>query len=317
MAKQHYGKPDAKVYFEQTERYLADWAARNPPGLDNLLNAQLAQAHDANVRRLEGVTGEAITSTLDDDTDIPAIDDYPILTLALANVQARNKSGDSKASADLLEIYFRDLLQRSPPNARRVVTNALKSAHSLIFRRYDALRTERFFSWPLTDGVAMYDFPDNAEACEKKLDPYKVKAVHVTDNDGARRPLTQGIPDRAFGYDTSGPPTHFDLRQCIHVWPTPDATEGHLIIRGHFGPEAFTADGDKPGVDDELVYLLALANAKGHYNQPDAQSYMAQFEIHLGKLRAGSHGTRRYVPGAVPRDVDYLYTAPKPAVPFP
>ena len=316
LGKAHYAKPDAKAYFEQVEKYLADWAARNPPGLDALLNAHLTQAHDAAVRRMESINGAPITSTFAADSDIPAIDDYPIYMLAMASVQARNGAKDAGPLSEQVMGYFADLAQRTPPNAAGVVTAALKSAHALIHRRYDALRTERFFSWPLTAGVALYDFPSNAEVCTKRLDPYKITSVHVADVDGGRRKLTQGIPDRAFGYDTSGMPTHFEIRSCIHVWPAPEATEGHLVIRGHFAAEAFTADTDKPGVDDELVYLLALANAKAQYKQADAQLYMAQFESHLGKLIAGSHGTRRYVPGGH-RDVDYTYTAPKPLVPFP
>ena len=42
---------------------------------------------------------------------------------------------------------------------------------------------------------------------------------------------------------------------------------------------------------------------------------MAQFEVHLGKLIAGSHGMNRYVPGGY-TEADYIYTAPVPSVPF-
>ena len=204
---------------------------------------------------------------------------------------------------------------RFPAGGKAAVDQHLKSAHALIYRRYDALRTERWFSWDLTADVALYDFPDNEEVCAKTLDPYKARWVGVKDSDGAWRPLTQGIPPHALGYTTGGPPTHFDFRQCIQIWPAPTTTEGQLVIRGHFNPEAFAADGDTPTVDDELVYLLALAQAKTQYQQPDAQLYMAQFEVHLGKLISGTHGVRRYIPG-VNVEPDYIYTAPVPSVPF-
>lgn len=288
-----------------------------PPGMSALLDDWLNESQQLLWRRFELNKGNASLPprmTVDGDTN--TLDATLVLSMATYLAKAHYGKTDAKDWKEIAERGVADRASRFPPGATAAVNQHLKAAHALIYRRYDALRTERFFSWDLAAGVALYDFPDNEEACSKKLDPYKVRTVHVTDNDGARRPLTQGIPARAMGYDTSGPPTHFELRQCIHVWPAPDVSEGSLIIRGHFGPEAFAADGDQPGVDDELVYLLALANAKAQYNQPDANLYMSQFEVHLGKIRAGSHGTRRYIPGAR-ADVDHLYTAPKPLVPFP
>ena len=46
------------------------------------------------------------------------------------------------------------------------------------------------------------------------------------------------------------------------------------------------------------MFLLALANAKAHYNQADASIYFTQATSHLGQLVSGTHGTKRYVPAA-------------------
>ena len=287
---------------------FAAMGANYPPGMSDLLDDWLNTAQQQLWRRL-GLL-ETLPARMTLDADVNTLDATAVLAMATYLGKSHYARPDAK---EWKEIALGSI--RYPIGLQAAVGQHLKSAHALIYRRYDALRTERFFSWPLTAGVALYDFPDNAEVCTKELDPYKIKSVHVADVDGGRRKLTQGIPDRAFGYETSGIPTHFEIRSCIHVWPAPEATEGHLVIRGHFGPEAFAADADQPGVNDELVYLLALANAKAQYQQQDANLYMAQFESHLGKLVAGSHGTRRYVPGGH-RDVDYIYTAPKPLVPF-
>ena len=280
-----------------------------PPGMSDLLTDWLNEAQQQ-LWRMIGL-GDPLPSRMTADSHENTLDATAVLAMACYLAKTHYGKPDAK---EWKEIALGGI--RFPVGGKAGVEQHLKAAHALIYRRYKALHMERFFSWPLTAGVALYDFPANAEACARKLDPYRVKSVHVTDNNGARRPLTLGIPDRAFGYHMEGPPTHYELRSCIHVWPTPEATEGHLIIRGAFEAGAFAADNDQPGVDDELVYLLALANAKAHYKQADAQLVMAQFEVHLGKLVAGSHATARYVPGAYPPDVDYIYTAPKPLVPF-
>ena len=60
-----------------------------------------------------------------------------------------------------------------------VVTRLIQSAQEQLYRRYNALRTERFYSWPLVAGTRLYDLPDNQEACSKRLDPHKVTWVGV------------------------------------------------------------------------------------------------------------------------------------------
>lgn len=288
---------------------FAAMGANYPPGMADLLDAWLNESEQILWRRL-GLTG-TMPTRMALETDQNTLDATAVLAMACYLGKAHYGKADAKEWKELAIAGI-----RFPFGAQAAVDQHLKSAHALIYRRYDALRTERFFSWDLTADVALYDFPDNEEACTKKLDPYKIRWVGVTDSDGARRPLTHGIPDHALGYDISGPPTHYEIRQCIHLWPAPDATEGQLIIRGHYGPEDFAADGDLPSVDDELVYLLALANAKAQFQQPDANLFVSQFEVHLGKLIAGTHATSRYVPG-VNMDEDYIYVRPKPSVPFP
>lgn len=293
---------------------FAAMGASYPPGMSDLLDDWLNNAQQAIWRRC-GFTG-APPAKMVNGSDTNTLDASLVLAMACYLGKAHYGKADAK---EWKEIAERDL--RFPPGAAAAVDRHLKSANTLIYRRYDSLRTERFFTWDLQAGVALYDFPDNEEGkgttpqCTKKLDPYKIRWVGIKDFDSAWRPLTQGIPEPMLGYDLSGPPTHFEFRQCIHVWPAPDTTQGQLIVRGHYGPEDFTDDTDTPTVDDELVYLLAVANAKAQFKQPDANLFMSQFEVHLSKLIAGSHGVRRFVPG-VRTDADYVYVQPRPEVPF-
>lgn len=201
-----------------------------------------------------------------------------------------------------------------PPGMTELLNSFLIEAQELLFRRYNVLRTERFYSWPLEAGVNLYDLPDNAETCTKKLDPRSVTWVGAV-RDGQWYPLVCGIDPTLYSHDITGRPERYEIRQCIEIWPKPDTSEGSLVIKGHFGLEPFAADTDKATIDDRAVFLLALANAKSHYRQPDAQNYVQQLEVFIDNMVAGAHHTRRYVPGTN-RRADMVYVEPKPSVPF-
>lgn len=209
---------------------------------------------------------------------------------------------------------FGSQVNNPPPGMADLLNSFLTEAQELLYRRYDVLRTERFYSWSLQTGVRMYDLDANDETCTKRIDPRKVTWVGVV-RDNIWYPLICGIPPELYSHTQTGWPQRYEIRQCIEVWPEPDETAGNLVIKGHFGLEAFAADTDKTTIDDRLVFLLALANAKAHYGRPDAGNYVSQLETMMQNLVAGSHQTRRYIPGRDDR-FDQIYVQPKPAAPF-
>jgi len=150
--------------------------------------------------------------------------------------------------------------------------------------------------------------------CAKTINQYQITWVGV-DQDSGWYELRYGINPMSLGYDQTGWPTNYELKQCIEIWPAPEATSGALRIKARFKAEAFTADGDKPTVDDDLVFMLALANLKAHYRHPDAGNYAGQFETHMGTLVAGTHGSARYIPGRSTSSGN-VYVEPRPLVPF-
>ena len=324
------------------------------------------------------------------------------------------------------------MVNNPPPGVAALCDDFLQSAQKLLYRRFAQLRTERFFSWPVLQGVRLYDLQENAEAatiatpvaptlgtsgvggtlpagaksyriaavnahgttlasdavaittvgatstvtitfpaivppmegvdaqtgwrvygrtagveqliaqvalvadyvdtgaivpagalpdanttyiCSHFLDPLKITWVGVQ-RDSVYYPLAAGIPPEVYSYDqTAGFPLRYEIRSCIELWPIPQDNDATLIVKGHFGLSRFTEDGDQSTVDSELVFTLAIANAKAHYRQPDANNYVAQMETMMQNLVAGSHTTRRYISG---RDVapDFVYAVPKPTVPF-
>lgn len=81
----------------------------------------------------------------------------------------------------------------------------------------------------------------------------------------------------------------------IEVWQPP-AEAYNLRIRAYSQATAFAADADVTMVDSRLVFLLALANMKAHYGQPDASAIANQVQLRLRKMKARNHNNRLYRP---------------------
>lgn len=150
--------------------------------------------------------------------------------------------------------------------------------------------------------------------CTKTINQYQITWVGV-EQDNAWYELRKGINPTLLGYDQTGWPQSYEIRQCIEIWPAPATTSGALRVKARFKPEAFTADSDKTTIDDDLVFMLALANLKAHYRHPDAGNYVNQFETHMMALVAGTHASARYIPGTN-RNTDSNYVEPRTTVPF-
>src|SRR5690606_13447152 len=161
--------------------------------------------------------------------------------------------------------------------------------------QYPVLRTERFFTWNMVQGTRFYDLDANRDVCTKKLDARMLSWVGISDGCDQWRPLVCGIPPECYQVsDQQGVPHRYDIRQCIEVWPAPDSDDYKLRIKGDFGLEPFEADEDQCTIDDEAVFLHALARLKAHQGDPDARNYQQDAIDYIGYLTAGAHLTRRY-----------------------
>lgn len=184
-----------------------------------------------------------------------------------------------------------------PPGVAELCDSFLQEAQELLYRRYDVFRMERWFAWVMQPGVRFYGLLGNLDACTKKFDPRKVTWVGISQGDDQWRTLICGINPINYGTDHDSIPQFYEIRQCVEVWPAPDDATWRLRVKGHFELGAFAADADVTTIDHQAIAMLALANAKAHYGQPDAGNYMQQLQVYIGDLTAGSHHTRRYVPG--------------------
>lgn len=309
LVKAHYNKPDAAAYDKYVETYLQGLAQRTSPVTNEQIDNALRRARYTVWNR-----GEALPAMVDDD-DYSTIHFLPIELLAIANLKARLNQADAANYRKDFEKYIGDTERRSPGDAVNAVKRLIQSAQEQLYRRYDVLRTERFYSWPITAGTRLYDIPENQEECSKRLDARKISWVGI-ERDDIWTPLRCGIPPELYSHSLDGTPQRYEIRQCIELWPTPDETRGRLVIKGRFGLEPFTEDYHRTTIDDQAVFLLALANAKAQYGQSDGPNYTAQLETLISGLVAGSHHTRTYVPGNR-RPGDRTYAIPRTTEPFP
>ncbi len=177
-------------------------------------------------------------------------------------------------------------------NLVTTVDSYLKRAQDYLYWKYDFKELRRLRDIAVNPGQTLYDWPDDME-------PRRLVSVQVLDN-GIWVPLEEGIE---YFHDTVADtrfhPRRFDRRDQLEIWPQPDASYT-LRIEYYQRLARFTQDGDRCTIDDALLFNYALAKAKRHYNQPDAQDYFDEVADLLRRLKSGEHGHKRYVVGEKP-----------------
>jgi hypothetical protein len=221
---------------------------------------------------------------------------------------------DDLSTNDTLVTLRRRLMRRlgyaaqatnPPPGMADLLDDFVRDAQLQLYLKNPSLKTERYFRWSMETGIRYYGIRDQDSdtafsdiTCNRDLRAQQVTWVGMQDANDQWVDLIQGInPQLYTSVANTGRPAYFEIRECIEVFPAPDANTYRLWVRGKFEPEPLVADSDRTTLDSELVFLLALGNAKLHYNRPDAQATLQQADTMLKALVAGTHGVRRYVPG--------------------
>jgi hypothetical protein len=125
---------------------------------------------------------------------------------------------------------------------------------------------------------------------------------------GQWRVLTEGIRTSDWDtMDTLSYPSKFERYAQLLMYPKADQ---EYTVRVWFvrDLDPFTESEHRATLDDEMIFLHALANAKGHYRQPDAPTYQGQLNTLLATLRGQSFSSdgvyrRDERPPAEPRPV--------------
>lgn len=202
----------------------------------------------------------------------------------------------------LVRLGFANQATNPPPGMALLVQDFLTSAQTYLYKRYLQLHTKRLFRWKVNPGQRFYSLKDNDEdvLCNFQMDPVKsIEWAGIQDTRNVWYPLIQGIPPQLYTMITKPwRPARYDIRQAIELYPMPDQTYW-LWIKGHFGLTSFILPTDTTTLDSELVFLHALANAKAHYGQPDANNIESQANAYRAELIAGTHQTAHYLPGTI------------------
>lgn len=160
----------------------------------------------------------------------------------------------------------------------------LQNAQRLLYNLHNWARLRRYTTVTLGSASTLVDYPTG-------YDPDRISAISVLRGGVWSRPLPKGISPQLYTTQTSMPswPQRWEPYEQIEIWPQSDQAYS-LRIFGMKSCDRFTQDNDRASVDDGDLFLIALARAKAHYRQPDAQVAEKDAETLLMKLKARSWG---------------------------
>jgi hypothetical protein len=219
---------------------------------------------------------------------------------AIADTSVPTATMSSLSVRILVRLGFANQATNPPPGMGLLVQEFLTSAQTYLYKRYLQLHTKRLFRWKVNPGQRFYSLKNNDEnaLANFQIDPLKsIEWVGIQDLRNVWYPVTEGIPPSLYTMITKPwRPARYEINSAIELYPMPDQTY-YLWIKGHFGLMSFLFPTDSTTLDSELVFLQALANAKAHYGQPDAQNIAAEANAYRAELIAGTHQTAHYIPG--------------------
>lgn len=240
-----------------------------------------------------GSNGPIIVNGGSADYDRPTCYNAPVSYDTGEFIDPRSKTLSQLRRDLLVRLGYSAQAANPPPGMLDLLSSFLQSANLELYERYRVMHRVLWFGWETIVGQRFYDIPIN---CTKYLDPRHLTQAWMQD-DETWVPLIAGIDPSTFNMTENARPIWYEIRQAIEIWPAPDAATYILWFKGDYGPHDFTGDDDYPAVDAQAVFLHALARAKRHYGQPDANGYDRDLEILIGNYTAGTHITKRYIPG--------------------
>jgi|GEM_PF-2012837 len=279
---------------------FANQTANPPPGILAMMASIINEAQQTlYTRYAQGGYSDGAPAILVNPTDTISLNNIAVQILSVALAKMHYGQPDGATLMKSFETYLAELYKRSPPNLVPLLNDFLFDSQSYLYRRYSQLHTRRMFRWKVNPMQRFYSLKDNDEdvLCNFQMDPMKqIEWAGIQDTNNVWYELIEGIEPQLYTMiDKPWRPARYEIRQCIELYPAPDQTYW-LWMKAHFGLMSFSADTDSTTLDANLVFMHALANAKAHYNQPDANNIEAQANSYRKELIAGTHGTNRYIP---------------------
>lgn len=165
-----------------------------------------------------------------------------------------------------------------------LIDSFLRNGQAQLYRLQDWRHLVEYEDKTLGVGQNLIDYPDG---CERDR---RVLRIEYPYNEQWAR-LCEGITTEMWStMDTQSYPSRYERYAQILIYPKADQI---YTVRVWYVRDLarFTEPGDNATLDDEMIFLHALANAKAHYRQPDAQTYQGQLNTLLASLRGQSFGS--------------------------
>lgn len=164
-----------------------------------------------------------------------------------------------------------------------LIDSMIRSAQEQIYEQFDFLDLKAVDERITGADQQFYDYPEDCN-----ID--RILSMSVFYN-GKYNPMTEGISlsDRSLS-SSSNVPVKYERREQFEVWPIPKSNAYTIRTEYIKVLPALVSNSDRVSVPSELVYLHALANAKAHYRQPDANVYSGQLDALLAKIKGRNRG---------------------------
>lgn len=163
-----------------------------------------------------------------------------------------------------------------------IIDSMLRDGQNQLYEQFDWITLKRVQERNTGIDQQFYDYPADCN-------PERIDAIYMTWG-GQLHELKEGIDWRDRSTNQGSIPHSYERRDQIELWPVPQA-QYPLRIEYVRQLGAFTANNDRATLPSGIVYLHALANAKKHYRQPDADTYASQLDALLVRLKARNRKT--------------------------
>jgi hypothetical protein len=172
-----------------------------------------------------------------------------------------------------------------------LLNDFLQSAQVALYNTHDWAHLRFYHTLTINAGEYLTDYPTIAsDAAPADCNPERVRAISINRGGIWSPPLKKGItPQHYTTQDQRSWPRLWEPYAQIETWPKADQSyDMRIFYIGNL--LAFSANDDRATIDDEMIFLIALGDAKGHYRHPDAKTFQDRGNNLLAALRSRSWG---------------------------
>lgn len=159
-----------------------------------------------------------------------------------------------------------------------LIDDFIKSAQEALYLEFDWIELKTTHERQTGSNQAFYDYPPDCNV-------ERINSISVYWG-GVYNPLKEGIELQHRSSNVGTVPCRYERREQLEVWPVPQSTDYKLRFEYIKTLNPLVNNSDRTSLPSEIVNLYALANAKAHYRQPDADQYANQLNVVLSRLKS-------------------------------